>query len=85
MMSDIKVTDKISGDDFEAEQKQKQIRKLRKLLREIEQLEEKAKVGALEKEQQEKVKKKECVLKELDDLEQKWYKKSILNYKYKSN
>ena len=72
MMAEIKVTNKISGEDFEADQKNKQIRKLKKTLREIEQLEEKMQSGQLpnpEKEQLEKLKRKEAILQEIQELE----------------
>ena len=71
MMAEIKVTNKISGEDFEADQKNKQIRKLKKTLREIEQLEEKINSGELknpEKEQMDKIKRKEAILKEIEEL-----------------
>jgi hypothetical protein len=69
MMSDIKVSNKITGEQFEADLKQKQIRKLKKQLREIESIEEKVKANqTVEKEQLEKLKKKDTLIEELSDL-----------------
>ena len=52
MMSDIKVSNKITPEQIEADQKQKNVRKLKKQLREIEQIEEKVNNGQqVEKEQ----------------------------------
>ena len=69
MMSEIKISTAITGEQIEAEMKVKQIRKLKKQLREIEQLEEKMKSTNLEKDQLEKVKKKEQLLFEIEQLE----------------
>lgn len=68
-MSEIKVTNTISGEQIEADLKMKKIRKLKKTLREIEQIDEKLKAGQqVEKEQLEKLKKKESILEELQSL-----------------
>jgi len=68
-MSDIKVTSLISGEQIEADLNMKKIRKLKKTLREIEQIDEKLKAGhQIEKEQSEKLKKKESILDELKSL-----------------
>ncbi len=68
-MSEIKVTNTISGEQIEADLKMKKIRKLKKTLREIEQIEEKLKAGQqIEKEQLEKLKKKESIFDELKSL-----------------
>ena len=70
-MSEIKISSKITPEQIEADQKLKTIRKLKKQLREIEQLEEKIENGQLatpEKEQLEKISKKETVIKQLNEL-----------------
>lgn len=68
-MSEIKVTNTISGEEIEADLKMKKIRKLKKTLREIEQIGEKLKDGhPIAKEQLEKFKRKESILKELQSL-----------------
>ena len=71
-VSEIKISSKITQAQIEEDMRQKQIRKLRKTLREIEQIEEKMS-GATERDQVdkgqlEKLKKKEATLQELKDL-----------------
>jgi uncharacterized protein with WD repeat len=69
MMSEIKVSNRITPEQIEADQKQKTIRKLKKQLREIEQIEEKVNNHhQIEKEQMEKIKKKESIISELESL-----------------
>jgi uncharacterized protein with WD repeat len=68
-LSEIKVSSKITAEQMEEDAKQKKIRKLKKVLREIEQIEEKLRdKQAVEKEQMEKLKKKESILSELEEL-----------------
>ncbi len=67
-MSEIKISSKITPEQIEADLKQKQIRKLKKQLREIEQLEEKQISGKLEKEQLEKISKKDLIIEQLNEL-----------------
>ncbi len=70
-MSEIKISSKITPEQIEADQKLKTIRKLKKQLREIEQLEEKIANGQLatpEKEQLEKISKKQTVIQQLNEL-----------------
>ena len=68
-MSQIKVSNTITPEQIEADINAKLIRKLKKQLREIEQIEEKFKNGqSVEKEQAEKLKKKEFLLDELNKL-----------------
>ncbi len=68
-MSEIKVSNRITPEQIEADQKQKTIRKLKKQLREIEQIEEKVNNHhQIEKEQMEKIKKKESIISELESL-----------------
>jgi hypothetical protein len=72
MMSEIKITSSITGEQIEADLKMKQLRKLKKQLREIEQLEEKIKSGEMknpEKDQLEKIKRKENIIEEIEQLE----------------
>ncbi len=69
MMSEIKISNKITPEQIDADNKQKHVRKLKKHLREIEQIEEKVNNGQqVEKEQMEKIKKKESILSELESL-----------------
>lgn len=68
-MAEIKIATAISGEQIEEEQKNKQIRKLKKSLREIELIEEKIKNGQqVELTQIEKAKKKESIIDELKQL-----------------
>ncbi|CAF0761519.1 unnamed protein product [Brachionus calyciflorus] len=68
-MSEIKISTKITPEQIEADMRQKKARKLKKLLREIEQIEEKMnKNQPVEKEQIEKLKKKDDIEKELNEL-----------------
>jgi partner of Y14 and mago protein len=72
-MSEIKISSKITPEQIEADLKLKSIRKLKKQLREIEQLEEKIANGSLvtpEKEQLDKISKKQTVIEQLDELEE---------------
>ena len=72
MIAEIKISNKITPEQIEADLRQKQIRKLKKMLREIEQLEERIKSGDLkvpEKDQLEKIKKKESILAELENTD----------------
>lgn len=69
-MSEIKISNKITPEQIEADMRQKQIRKLKKTLREIEQIEDKIKMNqTVEQGQLEKVKKKQNIIKELEDLD----------------
>lgn len=69
-MSDIKISNKITPEQIEADMRQKQIRKLKKLIREIEQIEDKIKMNqSVELGQLDKVKRKQILIKELEDLE----------------
>ena len=68
-MSEIKVSNKITIEAQEADLANKKARKLRKVLREIELIEEKLRNGEnVEKEQVEKLKKKHEVMSELVEL-----------------
>jgi len=70
-VSEIKISSKITQAQIEEDMRQKQIRKLRKTLREIEQIEEKmsgTERDQVDKGQLEKLKKKEATLQELKDL-----------------
>ena len=70
-MNEIKISNKITPEQIEADLKQKQVRKLRKQLREIEQLEEKISSGQLpapEKEQLEKISKKDLLIEQINEL-----------------
>lgn len=70
LMSEIKVTASITGEQIEADMKFKKLRKLKKKLRDIEDLEAKIKGGAkLEDTQMEKVNRKQEVIDEIDELE----------------
>lgn len=70
-MSEIKISNKITPEQIEADIKQKKIRKLKKILREIEQIEEKVSTNqSVEIGQLEKVKKKGDIIKELEDMDE---------------
>ena len=69
-MSEIKVTANITGEQIEADIKFKKLRKLKKKLRDIEDLETKIKSGIqIEDTQMEKVKRKQEVIDEIEELE----------------
>ena len=70
-VSEIKISSKITQAQIEEDMRQKQIRKLKKTLREIEQIEEKLngpEKNQVDKGQLEKLKKKEVTLNELKEL-----------------
>ena len=66
-LSDIKISSCITGEQIEAEERSKKVRKLKKVLREIEALEGRS--GQLEKEQAEKLNRKQAICEEIDELE----------------
>lgn len=68
-VSEIKISTKITPEQIEEDARQKKIRKLKKTLREIEQIEEKLNAKQpVEKEQADKIKKKQSILDELEEL-----------------
>ena len=72
LMSNIQISSKITSEQIEAEARSKQIRKLKKQLREIEAIEEKTQAAGgehrLEKEQLDKLKRREAIVDELAAL-----------------
>jgi hypothetical protein len=71
LMSNIKISSKITSEQIEANARSKQIRKLKKQLREIESIDEKMRANGeqrLEKEQLEKLKRREAIVNELSEL-----------------
>jgi partner of Y14 and mago len=71
MMNEIKISNKITAEQIEADSRNKHIRKLKKQLREISLLEEKIADGTIsnpEKQQLDKISKKGEILEELEKM-----------------